>query len=40
LNARQTVVLEIYKKRNKANRHKVEAIPVCIIPGELRNKNS
>lgn len=32
LNARQKHVLEIYTSRNKANRHKMEPIPVCIIP--------
>lgn len=32
LNARQKHVLEIYTTRNKANKHKMEAIPVCIIP--------
>jgi NAD+ synthase len=32
LNARQKHVLEIYTTRNKANKHKMEAIPVCTIP--------
>lgn len=36
LSDRQKQVLEIYKKRNKANRHKMEAIPVCLIPKELK----
>ena len=36
LNQRQKHVLEIYRTRHKENRHKMEAIPVCVIPGELR----
>lgn len=36
LNDRQKVVLEIYNSRNRANKHKMEAIPVCIIPKELK----
>ncbi len=36
LNSRQKQVLEIYKKRNKANRHKMDPIPVCVIPNNLR----
>jgi NAD+ synthase len=36
LNNRQKQVLEIYKKRNRANRHKMEPIPVCVIPNNLR----
>ncbi len=32
LNARQQQVLEIYISRNKANKHKMDAIPVCTIP--------
>jgi NAD+ synthase len=36
LNDRQKIVMEIYKKRNAANKHKMEPIPVCIIPKELR----
>ena len=37
LSARQKQVLEIYKMRNKANRHKMEPIPVCLIPKELKS---
>ncbi|MCU0360284.1 MAG: NAD(+) synthase [Bacteroidia bacterium] len=37
LNSRQKQVLEIYTKRNKANRHKMEPIPVCLIPEELKS---
>lgn len=33
--AREKHVMEIYKTRNKANKHKVEPIPVCSIPKEL-----
>jgi len=36
LSERQKKVLEIYKNRNNANRHKTEPIPVCLIPIELR----
>jgi NAD+ synthase len=35
LSERQLEVIKIYKKFNSANRHKMEAIPVCIIPNEL-----
>ncbi|PIE63291.1 MAG: NAD(+) synthetase, partial [Desulfobacter postgatei] len=33
---RQKDVLEIYRKFNRANRHKMEPIPVCTIPSELK----
>jgi NAD+ synthase len=33
--ARQTEVMKIYLDRNRANKHKTEAIPVCKIPAEL-----
>ena len=36
LNDRQKAVLEIYNSRNRANKHKMEAIPVCLIPKELK----
>jgi len=36
LNQRQTVVLDIYNKRHRANLHKMNAIPVCSIPKELK----
>ena len=32
---REKQVMEIYKGRNRANKHKMEAIPVCKIPKEL-----
>jgi NAD+ synthase len=32
LNARQKKVMEIYISRNRANKHKMEPIPVCLIP--------
>lgn len=34
---RQEEVLNIYKRLNAANRHKMEPIPVCEIPDELRD---
>lgn len=36
LNARQKEVLTIYRRFNQANRHKMEAIPVCRIPNDLK----
>lgn len=36
LSARQTHVMEIYTTRHRANRHKMEPIPVCLIPGNLK----
>lgn len=36
LSDRQKMVMEIYKSRNRANKHKMEPIPVCIIPKELK----
>ncbi len=35
LNDRQKIVIQIYNQRHKANKHKMEAIPVCVIPKEL-----
>lgn len=32
----QKDVLDVYKKFNRANRHKMEPIPVCAIPGALK----
>lgn len=34
---RQQEVLEIYRKKNAANKHKMEPIPVCEIPDEYRD---
>ncbi len=34
--ARQRQVLEIYTRLHEANRHKMEPVPVCKIPPELR----
>ena len=34
---REKRVLEIYTWRNKANKHKMDPIPVCEIPEELKN---
>lgn len=35
LNERQKVVLQIYQSRHKANKHKMDPIPVCLIPKEF-----
>ena len=35
LTERQKVVMEIYYSRNKANKHKMDPIPVCVIPKEF-----
>ncbi|MCP3875126.1 MAG: NAD(+) synthase [Desulfobacteraceae bacterium] len=36
LNERQKKVISIYQKFNTANKHKMEAIPVCFIPNDLK----
>lgn len=36
LNDRQRTVLDIYTRMNRANQHKMNPIPVCIIPNELK----
>lgn len=36
LNERQKIVLNIYLRLNKTNQHKMQAIPVCNIPNELK----
>lgn len=36
LNEREKHVLEIYTTRNRANKHKMDPIPVCILPKELK----
>ena len=33
---RQREVFEIFTRRNRANRHKMEPIPTCILPKELK----
>jgi NAD+ synthase len=38
LNEREKQVMEIYKKRNQQNLHKINPIPVCLIPQELKTK--
>jgi NAD+ synthase len=35
LNKRQVEVLEIYRKLNRINQHKMIPIPVCLIPNEI-----
>jgi len=37
LSDRQRVVLAIFDQRRAANRHKMEPVPVCVIPPALRN---
>jgi hypothetical protein len=37
---RQKQVLDIYNKRHAANLHKMVEIPRCIIPPELKGKQS
>ena len=36
LNERQQYVMQIYTSRNKANKHKMDPIPVCLIPHQLK----
>ncbi|MCA1786230.1 MAG: NAD(+) synthase, partial [Desulfobacteraceae bacterium] len=36
LQDRQKKVLEIYQKHHAVNRHKMDPIPVCMIPDHLR----
>ena len=36
LTERQRVVLDIYSSRNRANQHKMNPIPVCLIPKEFK----
>jgi NAD+ synthase len=38
LSERQKQVMEIYMSRHTANKHKIDPIPVCIIPTELKTK--
>jgi NAD+ synthase len=35
LSAREKIVLDIYTRMNNANKHKMEPIPVCVIPEEF-----
>jgi NAD+ synthase len=35
LSERQKLVMEIYEYRNKVNKHKMDPIPVCVIPKEF-----
>lgn len=37
LNERQAEVLKIYRRLNRINQHKIEPIPVCIIPENLKD---
>ena len=36
LSERESEVLAIYRRLNKINRHKMEPIPVCLIPDSMR----
>ena len=36
LTSREKEVLQIFKKFHKANKHKMEPIPVCLIPDDLK----
>lgn len=36
LSDRETIVLSIYKRLNKINQHKMNPIPVCLIPSNLK----
>ena len=36
LNDRQKMVIEVYHRLNRINKHKMVPIPVCIIPDELK----
>ena len=38
LSERQKEVLNIYHRFNKANKHKMIEIPVCLIPENLKSK--
>lgn len=35
LSERQKIAMQIYTSRNKANKHKMDPIPVCVIPKEF-----
>jgi NAD+ synthase len=35
-NEREKTVFEIYKRLNTSNKHKMDAIPVCLIPKTLK----
>lgn len=39
LTSREKEVIEIYNRYHNQNKHKMEPIPVCEIPAELRNNN-
>ncbi len=36
LTERQTTVLDIYMRMNKTNQHKMNPVPICTIPDEMR----
>ena len=35
--AREREVMDIFKRLNRANQHKMQPIPVCVIPDALRS---
>jgi NAD+ synthase len=35
LTERQKIAMQIYQSRNRANKHKMDPIPVCVIPKEF-----
>lgn len=37
MSGREREVYEIYLRRNRANRHKMDPIPVCMIPEDIKN---
>ena len=37
LSWREKQVLETYRRFHRANKHKMEPIPVCLIPEDVRN---
>ena len=36
LNEKEKVLIQLYKKHNKKNGHKMKSIPICLIPIELK----
>jgi len=37
LNKKEKALIQLYKKHNEKNSHKMKSIPVCLIPTELKN---
>ena len=36
LSGRERIVFDIFKRLNKANQHKINPIPICLIPNDLK----